>query len=84
MYHSFPSHDNISDSLSDNSQVLRIDCDNPVTTENTIDQTTEHATISDPMTTEQTTRQAMQFDPTPDTSGNDDYSSIKTTTSTNA
>jgi hypothetical protein len=34
------------------------------------------------MTTEQTTRQTIQFDPTPDTSGNDEYSSITTTTST--
>ena len=82
MYHSCPSHDNISDSFTDHSQVLRIDCDDPVTTEHTIDQTMEQTTF-DPMTTEQTTRQTIQFDPTPDTSGNDEYSSIKTTTSIN-
>ena len=94
MYHSCPSHDNISDISTDPTQVLRIDCDVPVTIEHTIDQTTEHTTTSDPttteqtthqtttydpMTTEQTTRQTIQFDPTPDTSGNDEYSSTTTT-----
>jgi hypothetical protein len=54
LYHSCPSHDNISDISTDPSQVLRIDCDVPVTIEDTIDQTIEHRTTSDPMTTEQT------------------------------
>ena len=47
--HSFsscPSHDNISDSFTDPSQVLRIDCDAPTTTE----QTTYQRITSDPMT----------------------------------
>lgn len=84
MYHSFSSHDNISDSSSDHSQVLRIDCDAPVATEHTIYQTTEHTITSEPMTTEQTSRQTIQFNPTPDTSGKDECSSIIITTSTNA
>ena len=82
MYHSCPLHDNISDSSTDHSQVLHIDCDGPVTTEQTTEPTTEHAQTSDPTTTEQTPPQTIKFDPTSDTSGNDEYSSIKTTTST--
>ena len=58
-----PSYNNISDISSNDSQVLRIDCDAPTTTE-------------------QKTSQTTQSDPTTDTSGNDEYSSMTTSTST--
>ena len=57
-------NDNIVDQTSDHSQVLRIDCDAPMTTEHTTDQTTKQTTTYVTMTR---------------TSNNDEYSS-KTTT----
>jgi hypothetical protein len=50
----------------------------------TTEQTTHQTTTYDPMTTEQKTRQTIQFDPTPDTSGNDEYSSITTNITINS
>ena len=43
-------NDNIVDQTSDHSQVLRIDCDAPMTTEHTTDQTTKQTTTYVTMT----------------------------------
>jgi len=76
LYYVCLSNYNIVDINSNHSQVLRIDCDAPTTTEHTTNQTI----TSDPMTTQQTTRQKIKSDTTTDNSGNVEYSSITTTT----
>ena len=59
MYYIDLSNDNIVDVNSDHSQVLRIDCDAPVTTDQIIDQTAEQTTIYS-STTETSTTTSLQ------------------------
>jgi hypothetical protein len=52
-------HDNISDINSDHSQVLRIDCDAPMTTEQTTEKATTNSSNIDTTTTVTTTGKSL-------------------------
>ena len=65
-------NNNIVDINSDHSQVLRIDCDASMTTEQTAK--------SDPMTTEQTTKRTTEYDPMNTTTSTQTTDSLQSTT----
>ena len=84
--HLYSTHDNISDSNSDHSQVLRIVCDDPMTTEQTTEKIeTSNAPQSSPQTpvSEKSTKISSSIDSTTTvTATNVKHQPIATTTDT--